>query len=455
MPSFILTFSLTFVIALNNSISYSQRDTSIFSVVSKPLDNYHLINLDTLTLNAKSKDVIYFFYFDDNLKQRKEKQIEKISNNFSSFKNINRTFNDVHFYGVPYKSYKNPSQIPKFNKLTLSGLNCIVYTKDPKRLQRAADLDTTIKVDGSKTPENYYDIIILDSNMCLGYDFIPYYDPFIQDFINPNYTKLEKAQMSQSQLEDAVQILENTKDSLTREINNLSEALTNSRKAIDSVSNQRKHQNRFKNRFFHGVNIGMANHSLSYETLQHPLTEKNTISAKSSFFGEYVINYFLHSNLYIGTGMLFSKQRDEFEYKLLDNYTVSDSNFIAVKNDTTGINKSNRARIPLRAGLQQEIHKLIISISAEAGYNYLRQEEHITVDNNELVSLYNASTYWDLILRFNLRYPILEKDGNQIYLSLSYMHQPELQLTNYSGNLNVRSRSNFVGVGLAVCLPNL
>lgn len=181
------------------------------------------IDLSLIKNTFGNSSGIIFAYPDNAFRDTNEQQLKKLSRE-------HRIMN-TKIIGVPTEPNKNDRDNIKLANLELKQVVCVVYTQDSILLQRAANKSEYFTVTSEGLPVNFYQIQLLNEELCIATNRILFHDQVLFEFLDPVFSNDEKIDKLTSEVE-----------SLKKEILELKKSLLNQKKQLSDLKKTSTHE---------------------------------------------------------------------------------------------------------------------------------------------------------------------------------------------------------------------
>lgn len=141
---------------------------------------------DLLGMIKPNQRAVFFFYpeIDSAKRVNYDNQIKELAEG--------PRFKDAKVIGIPFIEAKTDEDNIWLDSYIITGIQCMIYTKDDKDLVRALSLNTEIIRDQKGLPVNFSRIDVNKEELCVKENRIIFFEKVIDEFLSPQLSKDEK-----------------------------------------------------------------------------------------------------------------------------------------------------------------------------------------------------------------------------------------------------------------------
>jgi len=177
---------------------------------------------DLLSMISPFERGVFFFYpeIDSAKRVNYDYQIKELAEG--------PRFKDAKVIGIPFVEAKTDEDNIWLDSYIITGIQCMIYTKDDKDLVRALSLNSEIIRDQKGLPVNFSRIDVNKEELCVKENRIIFFEKVIDEFLSPQLSKDEKIDImiqQQKLLLDQVSSQSTKISNLEKEIKELKEQI--------------------------------------------------------------------------------------------------------------------------------------------------------------------------------------------------------------------------------------
>jgi len=182
---------------------------------------------DLLEMIKPNQRAVFFFYpeIDSAKRVNYDNQIKELAEG--------PRFKDATLIGIPFIEAKTDEDNVSLDSYIITGIQCIIYTKDDKDLKRALRLNSEIIRDQKDLPTYLSRIDVNKEELCVNENRIIFFEKVIVEFLSPQLSKDEKMDM----LIESQELLRYQVDNQNRMIVKLEKQIDDLKKQVESQSN--------------------------------------------------------------------------------------------------------------------------------------------------------------------------------------------------------------------------
>ena len=186
------TFFLGLFIFIFNQIFGQIVNDTLFSkgqnylIYNSPLSGIKIKSQDLISLISPFERSVFFFYPDiDSAKRLNyDNQIKELA--------AASKFSGAKIIGIPFTEAKTDEANVRLDSYIITGIQCIIYTKDDKDLVRAVKMNSEIIRDQKGLPSFFSRIDVNKEELCVKENRIIFFEKIINEFLTPQLSSEEK-----------------------------------------------------------------------------------------------------------------------------------------------------------------------------------------------------------------------------------------------------------------------
>jgi hypothetical protein len=219
-------YTKTIIVTLTlfvTSIFFAQNkdnDTSFISgmnylIYKKSKSGAKLKSADLVSLVAPLDKAIFFFYPEIDSSKRKsfDDQIKELASSTSIV--------GSKIIGIPFVEAKTDDANVKLDDYIITGIQCVIYTKDDRDLKRSLKLNSEIVIDSIGLPSLFYRIDVDKEELCVKDNRIIFFEKIISEFLSPKLNeeeKLDQIMNNQLLMLEKISLLNSQIDKMKKEV---------------------------------------------------------------------------------------------------------------------------------------------------------------------------------------------------------------------------------------------